>query len=398
MLAELRQVLPLRLQIATAFLFVMWLFFQAYVPWQAIDDDLLQGSGQFNSVTDLAGWQRELGNVQWTDDTGFIRLTPASRFRYQLPLNSGELWLVSGRMQTQGIEFRRNKWDAARIMIYFENARGEIIWTHPHNVGYAFGDTDWITYRELISVPFWAKRAWLELAHYGRGGQVNLDDISVKPAIWKPSYKHWQMAFGMSWAAIAMWLVLNSHFWTRRWGRLLLFNGLLIVVGVTLPPATMFQVANSGANFTKKLFVEDNAQVANEARQSQKPPVAAAKSNVEQRQKPPAVVQSPAQEQVLPLTDTSMLKVNAANVQKSGHALLFACMAFLAVMAFAGDGRNGLLVYTLLLFAISTEVLQLVIIGRTFSLTDLSMDLLGMAIGMLLAFAWRVYRAASATA
>jgi hypothetical protein len=394
MIEDLRKVLPLRLQVATLFLFFMWLFFQAYQPWQAIDEDLLYNTGYFDNVTDLSGWTREHGRVQWSDDTGFVSLSSTSRLRFQLPVKTGDLLLSSGKIKTTELKSGRKPWDAARIMVYFEDERGRIHWSHPHDVGYLAGNRDWQLFTMAIDVPAFARKGWLELAHYGKSGIASFDEISVKPAVWKPTYSHWQMFFGMFWASIMMWLVLNTHFWTLPWGKSLLTVGLLIIIGVTLPPATMFQVASSGAEFSRKVL-----DTAEEVFPDQAPSQSSIKANPPQpvRQTPetgvePVSVDTPTVEVArtkkpvqAPDTDTR-LKIGPAEIQKLGHTFLFACLGYIAFSGFAGKASLKILSYSLVLFALSTEILQLVIDGRLFAFSDALLDVLGIIAGAGLAW------------
>ncbi len=383
MISELRQVLPLRLQISSVFLFFMWLFFQVYQPWQPIDHDLLLTTGEFSNVTDLSDWSRERGRVEWSDDTGFVSLKPTARLRFNLSANPGDLLLCSGRIQTMNLAAGKNSWDAARIMVYFEDAKGNIQWSHPHNVGFLSGDSDWQSVTTMIEVPRFARKGWVELAHYGNSGVANFDDITVKPAIWKETYAHWQIFFGMVWASIMMWLLLNTHFWMAPWGKPLLVSGILIIIGITLPPATMFQVASSGARLSQKVLhsAEDVFPVT-ERQVTAKPttipadkmaePVKPATSKSVSPQIKPKPKQAESQQ---------VAAVSPINVQKLGHAFLFACLGYFAFMAFYGQVSTGLLSYTLVLFAVSTEILQLVIDGRLFGAIDLGLDIIGIAAG-----------------
>lgn len=391
MINELRQVLPLRLLISTMFLFLMWLFFQAYQPWQPIDQDLLYGTGTFSNATDLSGWRRETGKVEWTDDTGYVELKPRARLRFSLPAFAGDLLLCSGRMKTQDLATGKKAWDAARIMVYFEDEKGRIRWSHPHNVGYLSGNNDWQQVSALIEVPAFARKGWVELAHYGTDGIAYFDDISIQPAIWKETYTHWQMFFGMVWAAIMMWLLLNTHYWTLPWGRPLLISGIMIIVFVTLPPATMFQVASSGAKLSQKVLhtAEDvfpdvtpaqstAKQITPEVSQTQSTSQAASKTvkpTIEQKLTKQPQPETPA-----------VAPVRSLDVQKMGHGLLFAVLGFFAFMALYRKVDTTLLVYTLVLFAASTEVLQLVIDGRLFGVTDLFLDIAGIAVGAAIAY------------
>lgn len=391
MINELRTVLPLRLQISTLFLFFMWLFFQAYQPWQPIDHDLLYDTGRFNDVTDLSDWNREHGKVFWSDDTGYVSLKASSRLRFELAAFAGDLLLCSGRMKTENLQVGRKDWDAARIMVYFENDSGRIDWSHPHNVGYLSGNSDWQTFTTVIDVPSFARKGWIELAHYGKNGEAVFDDIVVRPAVWKPTYTHWQMFFGMLWASIMMWLIINSHLWGMPWGKALLITGLIIIVGVTLPPATMFQVASSGARLSQQVLDRAEEVLPVEQKKKLEAPASTAVA------KPAAVKQL--QSKVEKTSQTSQPAANAKyvdrslsshDVQKIGHMILFACLGYIAFIGFFNQVQPKILVYSLLLFAVSTEVLQLVVDGRLFGATDLLLDTVGIASGVFLA--WMILR------
>lgn len=383
MIEDLRNVLPLRLQITTLFLFIMWLFFYAYQPWQAIDEDLLYNTGYFNNVTDLSGWTREQGRVQWSDDTAYVSLTSTSRLRFQLPVTTGDLLLSSGKIKTTDLKTGSKPWDAARIMVYFEDEKGRIHWSHPHDVGYLSGDRDWQLFTVAIEVPSFAHKGWLELAHYGKSGIASFDEISVKPAVWKPTYSHWQMFFGMIWASIMMWLVLNTRFWTLPWGKPLLTVGLLIIIGVTLPPATMFQVASSGAEFSRKVL--DTAEEVFPS-QTARPAIDVLQPGTSSAVELQIKAVKPEKKLEAPDTD-SRVKITSADVQKLGHTLLFACLGYIAFIGFARRASLKVLSYSLVLFAVSTEILQLVIDGRLFGFADALLDILGIVAGAALAWA-----------
>ena len=392
MIEDLRNVLPLRLQITTLFLFVMWLFFYAYQPWQAIDEDLLYNTGYFDNVTDLSGWTREQGRVQWSDDTGYVSLTSTSRLRFQLPVTSGDLLLSSGKIKTTDLKTGRKPWDAARIMVYFEDDKGRIHWSHPHDVGYLSGDRDWQLFTMAIDVPSFAHKGWLELAHYGKSGVASFDEISVKPAVWKPTYSHWQMFFGMFWASIMMWLVLNTRFWNLPWGKPMLTVGLLIIIGVTLPPATMFQVASSGAELSRKVldtaeevFPSQTASQSGALSKTAKPAI-----EVLQPGSPSAAdsqIKADKAEKKFEAPDTeSRVKISSTDIQKLGHTFLFACLGYVAFIGFAKKTSLKVLSYSLVLFALSTEILQLVIDGRLFAFADALLDIFGIVAGAGLAW------------
>ncbi len=240
MLQDLRNVLPLRLQVASVFLFAMWLFFQAYQPWEPVDEDLLLDSGHFNNATDLFGWSRETGEVSWSDDTGYVQLSQRTRLRFSLPVFNGDLLMASGRMMSNDLTAGSKTYQTGRMLLYFADSNGQIIWNHPHNIGDLAGPSDWLTFSTVIEVPEQARNGWVELANHAQAGHVSFDDISVRPAVWKKAYKHWQMTFGMLWAAVMMWILLNTPLWRGRWGKALLAVGLLIIVGVTLPHEAVF--------------------------------------------------------------------------------------------------------------------------------------------------------------
>lgn len=388
MLQDLRKVLPLRLQVASVFLFAMWLFFQAYQPWEPVDEDLLLESGHFNNATDLFGWSRESGQVSWSDDTGFVQLSQRSRLRFSLPVFNGDLLMASGRMMSTDLVAGGKPYQTGRMLLYFADSNGQIIWHHPHNIGDLPGPAEWLTFATVIEVPEQARKGWVELANHGQGGSVSFDDISVRPAVWKKAYKHWQMTFGMLWAAVMMWILLNTPLWRGLWGKALLAAGLLIIVGVTLPHEAVFQVASSGVSLTKKVLQEESA-----GREQSKPVSSAA---------PVSKDTSPQSAKVVVRSSGSNVQDNMAHellslgrdltpnqFQKFGHQVLFSVLGFCAFMAFYGTISLSHLLYSLMLFAVSTEVLQLAVDGRHFLLSDLLIDLTGIIIGMLIALLFR---------
>ena len=93
-------------------------------------------------------------------------------------------------------------------------------------------------------------------------------------------------------------------------------------------------------------------------------------------------------------TAETAVSLDARHMQKAGHSLLFAVLGFFCFLAFYGKSSLGLMLYSLVLFAFATEVLQLVVDGRLFVLTDLLLDSSGILAGLLIALVWSRIRQA----
>lgn len=385
MIKELRQILPLRLHVSTIFLFLMWAFYQVYQPWETVDHDLLQGTGYFDNATDLSEWQRVQGVVHWSDETGFVKLNSSTRLRFPISAIAGDWLLASGKIKTDALTPGKKKWDAARILVYFEDVNGKINWSYPHNVGFMSASRDWQTFTVSLKVPLNANKGWIELAHYGRNGEASFDDVIISPALKKTTAVHWQMFFGMVWAAMMMWLVLNTHLWDLPWGKAVLITALFIIVGVALPPATMFQVANNSAKISQQILEQasellpDSNQIEpqkhSQTARTVKTPVNKLENNPANagEAKTGVVAEQPVDKNFL------------GKMQNIGHTFLFAVLGFFITIGFLRELENHILGYSVALFVVSTEVLQLVVDGRHFVVSDLIWDFLGLVIGGLLA-------------
>ena len=159
----------------------------------------------------------------------------------------------------------------------------------------------------------------------------------------------------------------------------------------------MFQVASSGAKLSEKvLHTAEDVFPASEQTGEQSG-----------EQKGEALITDTQPEKVIQKPQTTSVKkpsadlatdsitrpdssagrtVSSTDIQKLGHSLLFACLGYFAFMAFYGKVPTSLLSYTLVLFAASTEILQLVIDGRLFGVIDLALDIVGIAAGAVAAW------------
>ncbi|MFK5891814.1 MAG: VanZ family protein [Pseudomonadota bacterium] len=71
---------------------------------------------------------------------------------------------------------------------------------------------------------------------------------------------------------------------------------------------------------------------------------------------------------------------------KLGHFIIFFALSFISYTALSNRYKNTCILISLTLFALSTETLQLLIIGRTAKITDFLIDFSGIALGLFIFF------------
>ena len=349
---------------------IMALFFNLYDPWQPIGPELIQDGG-FNTpaVTNVwSGWN-ELARLVPAGGFGGspgVVLTTSSNRNGTLyftihNLTNIPVFRVSLRAAAQGVVRGKEGYHLPRAVFVYQDAKAKNLYYRHHVVMHIQRDTGWRRYEELFPVPKGAARAQLEVQNLGVAGVMQVDDVSVIPVRERSDAPWWKLLFGTLWTAAFGLCLFALRPWVRRYGFLIMMTLTLIMTGIILPGK----------------FLDDSIEKSIHTAESLLPKtIAAAPAPAGQ-----PIKQAPAQS-----TAPKPLIPKESGVEwthKIGHLILFSLLAFLSALSWISmpySLRRALAVSAgLAFFAAATEVLQFVPPDRSARLSDLSVDVFGMA-------------------
>lgn len=327
-------VVLLALMAGTIAFFVLFDRYQAVGPQLLVNPDFSRG---------LEGWALTgRGRAELQSGGGVIlevREPGAGvALRQSLP-EPGRLRLLrlSGELEARAIDPGPRFWQRGRLVLVSLNAEQRML-PVPHLAADLEGNRSLRTYRKVFTVPREAVDLQVRLQLIGATGRLVVRQVGLYEVRERPEYRRFR-SLGMGlWIAALAWLA-----WPYR-GRLRFDRAHLLLY-----------VAFAGV-FAGTLM--------------------------------PVEIKKPVEAQVvavlgalLPLLEHHL---NSENINKTGHFLFFALLAFGLARANAGQRLRGLLLGLVLLASLS-EVLQFFVDGRHPRFTDLLVDVLGIGLGVALA-------------
>jgi hypothetical protein len=245
-------------------------------------------------------------------------------------------------------------WMTARVILLSHDRDGKPLYRLPHTLTNRLGTHDWKHHERVFSVARGASKISLSLQLARASGTLLVRNLSLRPVTEKASYRKLRLLAILLWVSAACWvtvpLVRSATGNTSR--IIFLALGLLIIFGTLMPESLKLDIGTA-------LF-PSLAEI-------------------------PVIPPDSARFRVIPL-------LPALNIFKAGHFVLFALFAGFAFSRRPYKiPRNHMLGY-LLLFALITEVLQLLDPGRTASLGDLLIDSAGIVTGIILTRIMQIFR------
>ena len=355
---------------------VMVLFFNLYEPWRPSGPELIP-DGSFSSPGSTNGWSGWNSWTQRSPDGGFggspgVVLTCSSTEHGTLRFTDYNLtdipaFRVSMRASATGVLRGKEGYHVPRAIFFYHDAKAKGLFGFHHGLMDISKDTGWQRYKGFFPVPKGAVDARLHIQNLGVAGVMRIDDVSVIPVCPRPSAAGWNILFGTLWMAAFGLCLFALNPWKRQYGFLITLTLFLIMIGIVLPG----QILDGGIQKTEAVA----------KRLLTKPPPAQA-VNVSA---PTAV---PKEEIGVTLTRKAVEKAHL-----TGHLTLFSLLAFFSALSWLITPqllhRAGTVYAGLTLFAAATEVLQFMTPDRSAALSDLYVDMSGMAGAVVLAFLLR---------
>lgn len=368
---------PLRNRLAVLFaactVAAMALFFQLYDPWIAIGPDRIEDGG-FETpecTAEWTGWSplaRRDPNEGFKHSAGVVLGTTTNRhgaLSMTIDTDNIPAFRVSVRAQADGVRPGQRGWHLPRTVFFYRSLDGKGIFNQPHSVFTLQQDARWKHYSEIFPVPPQILNAQLRLQNLGREGTLRIDNISVVPVAPRPATVFIHIFFALLWIAAFGTCLLMLEPWLSLTGTLALLCALSIIIGVLLP-----------GEFLNNNILKSAEAVQDTVERIAPPPAEKAPQ--------PAPAKDKTQQKAPPKKKSPPKAVSEQIVEYShsgGHFAMFMVLTIFSMLSWAPTRKplRGIppVLAGLLLFAASTEVLQLLTPDRTATVQDWLIDLSG---------------------
>lgn len=237
-------------------------------------------------------------------------------------------------------------WHAARILLIPYDTAGKPRYALPHTLAQLLGTNDWQHHEGIFMVHPGTTHLTVMAQLLQVRGTLWVKDLSLRPVVEKAAFGRCRKAAILLWLAAALWTITPLLRSVRGQGQRLaiLALGLLIMVAVLMPEALKEHLGNALWPALAKTIVPNP---------------------------------DPVTFRFLPL-------LPALGMSKAGHFVLFALLAAVALFRRPYPVARPAMAGFLLLFALATEVAQLMVAGRSAQLADILIDGLGMLTGFVL--------------
>lgn len=353
----------------------MALFFNVYEPWRPVGPELIpDGSFSTPAATNIwSGWNdltRLVPDGGWKGSPGVVLAASSNEhgiLRFTVcDLTNVPAFRVSLRATAHGVVRGEKKYHAPRAVFFFNDAKAKSLYGRHHSVLSISKDTGWQRYTDFFPVPKGAVNARLHIQNLGVAGVMQIDDISVVPVRERSDAPWWKLFFGALWTTAFGLCLFALRPWARRYGFLIMITLTLIMIGIVLPGKFLDDSITKALHTAKSLRPKTVVIAPAPAGQPVKETAAQSAPS-----KPPA-----------PKED----RVEQTHV--IGHFTLFSLLAFLSALSWVSAPyslRRAVAVFAgLVFFAAATEVLQFIPPGRSAGLSDLSIDVVGMGVAVVL--------------
>jgi VanZ family protein len=284
---------------------------------------------------------------------------------------------------TEGVRRGTKNYHVPRAIFFYHDQNAKSMFHLSHGIMNLRKDQPWKHYCGVFPVPAEAQDARLHIQNYGSDGKLCVDNISIRPVIPRKSVAWWGSFFGALWLLTFGYWFFILHPWKRRYGILVTLTCLIILAGIVMPQTLLddgIQAARKQMRHIKNTFIS-------------KPHTQTVKS----ASLPPSAPTNSSKKSTVKQPDAEKHTV-VERVYVSGHFLLFGLLAFLSLLCW-GElpflfSRVADILGGLILFAISSEILQMITLDREAGWNDLLVDLIGIAGAALLASLLQIIQSA----
>jgi hypothetical protein len=340
----------LKVSVLLLFSFGTILFFNLYEKYVFVGPELIINNHFHNN---LVKWEYSDQFVFVVNpDEGIVRLesnNPVNIIGLSQTISHIErysLLRLSINIKTDSVPPGRGPWNTARVVLASHDQKGAPMWHLPHVLAALRDTRDWEHHEAVFAVAPEATGVSVFVQLAQTTGTMWVKDISLQPVMEKASFHKFHGAAVILWTAVALWIVvpmIRSAYGSPRHGAILAL-GLAILLAVLMPENLKEHLGSS----LFPSFVEPIVT----------PPVASV------------------------FRFTPLLP--DLDIYKAGHFFMFAMLAVAALYRRPHPVSRAQMLGYLLLFALVTEILQLLVSGRSAQLGDVLVDGAGMITGLML--------------
>jgi hypothetical protein len=329
------------------------LFFNFYNHYAVTGPELLRDA-QFK--TGLNAWQHtDTGISVDPAGVGVIKLSASNANNYiQISqtideVNHYSLVRLSGEIRGDGVVPGNQPWDLARVVFVAYDKSGRPQYQYPHVLVNLQGTHDWEYKENVFSINPDTTRAEVQVQLLHAPGVFLVRNLSARPVAMRASFYKLRTLVTVIWLGALLWVIypLARKSLLSRRHAMVAAMVVLIAIGTLMPEQMKEDIGAALSSHTS--IVHQASTVAGDMAQFKLQPL-------------------------LPGLD----------IYKAGHFFLFACLAAVALALPASLSATLRLTGILLLYALVTEVLQLLIQGRNSQLGDVIIDGAGIAAGYML--------------
>lgn len=341
--------------------------------------------GQKNILPEQAGELRSTLTIEGsnavvrcnTDGTALLtlsKLQPKDRncqMTVRQPREDGvEAYALSADVQISNVERGKKVYSKTRIIFPTLDMEGRALWNRPHNLFSKTGTIKWKHYKETFILPdnHHCSGSKLMILHQGTSGTMEVRNLSLREGhanVWFHAIRILILTAGLY---IGLKFLRNYLRWPQFSSAVFALTAVGITIGVLLPGDLLNDTLKFGGRRVEQVVQKSAPK---QVKFSQK-------TNTKKK-----AMGKPAKS----TTTWSEGEILSAG-HHSGHAILFALLAFSAPWALKHK-RLWTVPAFILAFILLSEMLQLLTISRSMSLSDTWFDFIGAGIGLFLALAMR---------
>ncbi len=364
----------------TLLLILSTLYLNLYYPGVYIDtSEEMIANGSFDDG--LTGWSVESPEIVHIKD-GAVTIGEINKWGgAYVSQNFSELKSIgkvrlTGRIATESIEKGEKDYCLARLVMVSVDSAGEELWFLPHSVVALEGSHGFIDYSKIFTIFEGIKNIKVKAGKSCAGGIVKVDSVSMVAVEHSDGYKTARLFLLVFWIIASMVTVYKIAPLCHGGTNLLLFAFFVVtaLAGTLHSPEWLLQMKISSAVHNKKPAHTEHTGADKKESQPASPVI----HKSETGDKKPVAKKIEVESWV------EKMRQIFKRVRAFGHGFVFFGLSVFAFRACRKTGFYALFV-SLLLFAISSETLQLFADGRSAKLADAGINIFGVVSGLVFA-------------
>lgn len=314
---------------------------------------------------------------------------------------------VSARVRCDGVVRGQAPYQTARIMLFHRDGSGRARWDWNHEVATLQGSPSWHRVTTVLPVPDFSRGAELRLSQMGGRGMMEVSDLSLEPMRMTAGHG-WVFSLGVAvWGLAVLAYAVRLRVLRRRHGWGVLAAVLAIAVGMLLPEGAIDRtedvVATAVSRMAPRVTIPPRVPAVTNAVavvRGTNGAVAAASVRPPVRVAPSLASRFGHWMQRFRPAQGAADLYRRLDLHAPGHIVVFAWLGISAVLCFVPAGVDGLrrrrawppILAGLVVFAYAAEQLQWLTLTRHASFRDATINLAGLALGLLMIEGWRRLR------